>query len=272
MLKSSLASLSPGEKQLPKPKTLFNGMLGTHRVVEGTEFEFKQFNQIRTLVKGCTINDVVLAICGGALRDYLIHRGELPEQTLIAGAPVNLNPNRKTASDNDISLMQLPVQSNIADPLERLQAVYTSSSDAKKDREALGSHNMGDLSKQIPAPLLSLATNVLYKTGLIGSLGQLFNLVITNVPGSRQPLYFCGAQMKGMYGFAPLAHTVGLAISQVSYNGKLYFGVTADRDSIPDPEVLIEYLNEAFEQYLSLLNKTKKRPSSTKKSINRKRS
>ena len=128
---------------------------------------------------------------------------------------------------------------------------------------------MGDLSKQIPAPLLSLPTSMLYKTGLVGSFGQLFNLVTTNVPGPRKPLYFCGAELKALYGLAPLAHTIGLVISQFSYNGKIYFGITADRDSIPDPEVLAQCLNESFDEYRSLIRKngrkTKPRRSATKK-------
>lgn len=255
LLKSRLKSISHREEKLTKPKTLFNGMIGKSRVVEGVEFDFERFSEIRALVTGCTVNDVVLAVCGGALRKYLSHRDDLPEQSLVAGAPVNLNTDRKSASDNDISLMQLALQTQIADPKERLEEVYRSSCSAKKNSETLGARNMGDLSKQIPAPLLSLATNVLYKTGLVGSFGQLFNLVITNVPGPRKPLYFCGAEMTGLYGLAPLAHTIGLVISQFSYNGKIYFGITADRDSIPDPEVLVQYLKESFGEYQSLVRK-----------------
>ncbi|MEH6570423.1 MAG: wax ester/triacylglycerol synthase family O-acyltransferase [Halioglobus sp.] len=267
-LRSKLGASSSEQKRLPKPKTLFNGMIGKNRAVEGTEFDLREFSHIRSLVKGCTINDVVLAICGGAIRDYLSHRGDLPDTTLVAGAPVNLNPNRQDASDNDISLMQLAIQTHIADPLERLEAVYIASSKSKQDSEVLGSRNLGDLSKQIPAPLLSLATNVLYKSGLIGSMGQLFNLIITNVPGPRQPLYFCGARMNGIYGMAPLAHTLGLVISQMSYNGKMFFGITADRDSIPDPDLLVQFLNENFAQYQSLLSDASK----AKKKVKRKAS
>jgi WS/DGAT/MGAT family acyltransferase len=270
LLQSRLNSIAQPKERLAKPKTVFNGMIGKSRVVEGVELDFDQFNSIRTLVKGCTVNDVVLAICGGALRKYLTHRDALPEQSLVAGAPVNLNTDRKGASDNDISLMQLALQTQVADPLERLEKVYKSSCVAKKNSETLGARNMGDLSKQIPAPILSLATNVLYKSGLVGNFGQLFNLVVTNVPGPRRPLYFCGAEMAGMYGLAPLAHTIGLVISQFSYNGKIYFGITADRDSIPDPEVLVGYLNETFDQYRSLVKKKSRTPK--KKTIPKKRS
>lgn len=259
LLQSRLKALSRHEEKLSKPKTVFNGMIGRSRVVEGVEFDFDAFNGIRTLVKGCTVNDVVLAVCGGALRKYLLHRGELPAQSLVAGAPVNLNTNRKSASDNDISLMQLALQSQIDDPQARLEEVYRSSCVAKKASETLGTRNMGDMSKQIPAPLLSLATSVLYKTGLVGSFGQLFNLIITNVPGPRMPLYFCGAELKGLYGLAPLAHTIGLVISQFSYNGKIYFGITADRDSIPEPGMLAQCLNESFEEYQYLMSKKTKK-------------
>jgi diacylglycerol O-acyltransferase len=252
-LRSRLNFSGSEPERLHKPKAVFNDMIGRSRVVEGTEFDLQACNRIRTLVEGTTLNDVVLAICGGAIRDYLLQRNALPTESLVAGAPVNLNTNRTSASDNDISLIQLPIHTEIADPLERLQSVYKSSGVSKRSSEAIGSRSIGDLSKQIPAPLLSLATSVLYDSGLIGNMGTLFNLVITNVPGPRQPLYFCGAEMKAMYGLAPLAHTLGLVITQFSYNGKLYFGITADRDSIPDPAVLVACLNETFRQYQMLL-------------------
>jgi diacylglycerol O-acyltransferase / wax synthase len=260
-LQSKLQKRRDNTEHLPKPRTPFNNMIGKNRVVEGTEFDLQACNLIRSLVKGATLNDVVLAICGGAVREYLLQHGALPAESLVAGAPVNLNTNRQSVSDNDISLMPLPIHTEIDEPLERLEAIYKSSCIAKHKGEALGSRTMGELSKQIPAPLSSLATSVLYKSGLIGNLGQVFNLVITNVPGPRQPLYFCGAQMTGIFGLAPLAHTLGLVISQMSYNGKLYFCLTADRDSIPDPEVLVDCLDRAFNQYQSLLAKLPHKPS-----------
>ena len=235
-------------------------MIGKSRVVEGTEFDLNACNRIRSLVEGATLNDVVLAICGGAIRDYLQRHDALPPESLVAGAPVNLNTNRQSVSDNDISLIPLPIHTEIDDPLVRLQAVYKSSCIAKHNSEALGNRTVGELAKQIPAPLSSLATSILYKSGLISNMGQVFNLIITNVPGPRQPLYFCGAQMTAMYGLAPLAHTLGLVISQVSYNGKLYFCLTADRDSMPDPEVLVDCLDRAFDQYQSLLANPPSKP------------
>jgi len=242
-------------ENLTKPRTRFNGLIGPHRAVDGAVFDLKEFNGIRHLVSGSTLNDVALAVCGGALRKYLSKYDELPSNSLIAGAPVNLNTERVSASDNDISLIQLPIHSEISDPLERLKAVYKSSSCAKKKSIKAGNRNMGDLSKQIPAPILSLASNLLYKSGLISNFGQPFNMVITNVPGPRQPLYFCGAEMKGLFGIAPLAHTLGLVISQFSYNGKIFFCITADRNMLPDPEFLVECLQSVFEQYVSLANK-----------------
>jgi hypothetical protein len=149
--------------------------------------------------------------------------------------------------------MQLPIRSDLEDPLQRLKEVCRASKSVKANSEAVGLSDMGELSKQIPAPLLSLATNLLYDTGLVARLGQLFNLVVTNVPGPRKPLYFCGARMTAMYGLAPLAHTIGLVFSQVSYNGRLYFAMTADRDSIPDPEQLISCVKAAFGEYLALV-------------------
>jgi WS/DGAT/MGAT family acyltransferase len=259
-LKSRIIALAGRERRLAKPKVSFNGRISKSRVVEGAEFQLDQINNIRKLVKGATLNDVVLAICGGALRKYLSHHGELPEKSLVAGAPVNLDTNRVTESDNNISLVQFPIQTDIEDPRTRLKEVCRRSKKAKANGEVVGLRNIGELSKQIPAPLLSLATGLLYNTGLMMNFGQLFNLVITNVPGPSRPLYFCGAELRGMYGLAPLAHTIGLVISQFSYNGKLYFAVTGDRGSIADPEFLVDCIRGAFDEYTGLVTKAKSPP------------
>jgi diacylglycerol O-acyltransferase / wax synthase len=264
-LKSKLNVFGDKKESQDMPKTRFNDMIGMGRAVEGAEFDLKASSQIRSLVEGATLNDVVLAVCGGAIREYLLAHDELPADSLVAGAPVNLNTNRQSVSDNDISLIPLPIHTEIEDPLERLKAVYASSSEAKRNSEIIGNQTIGELSKQIPAPLSSLASRLLYKTGLVGNLGHLFNLVITNVPGPRQPLYFCGAEMTAIYGLGPLAHTLGLVISQVSYNGRLYFCITADRAIVPDPEVLAANLNRVFDQYQALLEKPSRKPRTKRK-------
>lgn len=261
-MRSKLKTFGAGRPK--KPKTLFNGHIGKNRTIEGCDFDLDRINAIRSLVKGSTLNDVVMALSGGALREYLLKYDDLPETSLIAGAPVNLNPDRKSVSENNISLLQFPIHSDIADPKERLKAVYESSCKIKREGEENGNHTIGALSKQIPAPLLTVAASALYKSGLISSMGQLFNLIISNVPGPRQPLYFCGAEMKAMYGYAPLAHTLGLFLTQYSYNGKLFFGITGDRTGVRNPEELVSCLIKVFNEYQDLLKTSPKKPARRK--------
>lgn len=266
----SKLSFAGGDSSPTKPKTFLNQMIGRHRMVQGLEFDLKTFNSVRALVAGATLNDVVLAVCGGALRAYLAHHEDLPEESLVAGVPVNLNVDRKNVSENDIALLGLQIHTEIADPVKRLRAVHKSSVHAKSQSNSVGNRDIGDLSKQVPAPLLSMANSVLYKSGLIGNLGRLFNLVITNVPGPQLPMYFCGAELKGIYGLAPLAHTVGLVISQFSYNGKLFFGIVADRDIVPDPDFLVQCLEDSFESYQAALQDSARRAKAGKKKSKKK--
>jgi WS/DGAT/MGAT family acyltransferase len=208
-------------------------------VVEGVTFKLKQLSDIRKAVPGATVNDVVLAICGGALRRYLNKKGELPDDSLIAMAPINTRrPDEVDVAGNVLATMSVPIHTDIADPLARLRAVREATADAKETEHAIGARQMTDLTRHIPSATLALAGRLVTGLGLGHRAMRLCNCTVTNVPGVQQPLYLNGAKLIKSTGFAPVLDGMGLIITAISYNGEIIFSFTGCRKITPDPEQL----------------------------------
>lgn len=221
------------------PDTRFNGEVSPHRVFEGATFKLKQLAGIRKAVPGATVNDVVLAMCGGALREYLDGKGELPEESLVAMAPINTRtPDQEKVAGNVLAMMFVPIHSDIADPLARLRAVHQATTNAKETRNAVGARQMTDLTQHIPSATTALAGRLITGLGLGHRAIRLCNCTITNVPGPQQPLYLNGAKLIKMAGCGPVIDGMGLIISAMSYNGEIIFSFTGCRHVTPDPEKL----------------------------------
>jgi WS/DGAT/MGAT family acyltransferase len=236
LLKGELPDVNLGRKV---PETRFNGVVSPQRVVEGVTFKLKQLSDIRKAVPGATVNDVVLAICGGALRRYLNKKGELPDDSLIAMAPINTRrPDEVDVAGNVLATMSVPIHTDIADPLARLRAVREATADAKETEHAIGARQMTDLTRHIPSATLALAGRLVTGLGLGHRAMRLCNCTVTNVPGVQQPLYLNGAKLIKSTGFAPVLDGMGLIITAISYNGEIIFSFTGCRKITPDPEQL----------------------------------
>jgi WS/DGAT/MGAT family acyltransferase len=221
------------------PDTRFNRPVSPRRVVEGVTFKLNQLADIRKAVPGATVNDVVLAVCGGALRCYLEEKAELPDDSLIAMAPINTrNPDEVGVAGNVLAAMSVPLYTDIADPLARLQAVREATANAKETEHAISARQMTDITKHIPSATMALAGRLVTGLGLGHRAMRLCNCTVTNVPGVQQPLYFNGAKLIKSTGFAPVIDGVGLIISAISYNGEIIFSFTGCREITPDPERL----------------------------------
>jgi WS/DGAT/MGAT family acyltransferase len=231
------------------PRTLFNAAVSAHRVFEGRDFDLADVRAMRRAVPGATVNDVVLAICGGAVRRYLLHRGALPEQSLVAMAPVNVRREEQSgAAGNQVSAMAVAIRTDIPGPLDRLEAVYTHTRDAKELSQAYGARLMTDLNRHIPAATLALAGRLVTQMGLGNMISPLFNCVITNVPGPQVPLYMNGARMVTQYGLGPVGDSVGLFMPVLSYNGRLTISFTSCREIMPDPAYFSACIQESFDE------------------------
>jgi WS/DGAT/MGAT family acyltransferase len=159
------------------PRTRFNQVVSPHRVFEGVTLSLEKIKAIKTAVGG-TVNDVVLAICAGALRNYLLEKDELPEQSLVSMCPVNVrDPNAATSAGNQVVSMSVPLHTDIADAKERLEAICTSTRDAKEYTNAIGARAMMEMAEFIPMELGVLGARVAAEQGIANFATPEFNRI-----------------------------------------------------------------------------------------------
>jgi len=231
------------------PRTRFNGVISAHRVVEGRSFDLAEVRQMKTTVVGATVNDVVLSVCGGALRRYLESKRELPEQSLIAMAPISVrSKDEKDAMGNRVAAMNVSIGTDIENPVERLKAVHRSSSSSKEMTNAIGAKLMTDYSQFIPSTTAALAARLYTELGLANQMNVPFNCVITNVPGPQVPLYSAGARLVTQFGLGPIFDGMGLIFPVLSYCGQITISVTSCRKMMPDPEFFGECLQASYDE------------------------
>lgn len=195
-----------------------------------------------------TVNDVVMALCGCALRRYLAEKDELPTKPLVAFVPVSLRSEDDHGLGNHVFGMMTDLATHIDDPVEQLAAVHRSASTAKAQA--------GELGQLMPQDFGFLGAPALIEgvVGLAGSwrvlerLPQMFNVVISNVPGPRAPLYLCGAELLGQYPMSMPMHGCALNMTVFGYAGSLDFGLIACRHAVPDIDRLGRHLEDAYEE------------------------
>ncbi len=251
------------EEKYAVPNTRFNGDVGPHKMFDATAFPLADFKAIRKAVPGSTINDVVLTICGGALRQYLEHHDELPRESLIAWVPINARATGPADFDspgNDITSMTAPIYTNVEDPVERLHCVRRSTMKSKEAKSGVSARLMTDLSKHVPAATQVMAGRLVLRAGLAA---RMCNLFISNVPGPQEPLYMNGARQVATYGMAPLADGMGLFIATPSYNGQMTFAVTSTRDALPDIRFFVECIDKSMAELKRATRPVKKKKRKT---------
>lgn len=231
----------------PAPKTRFNGKVCAHRVWDAVPFRLSDIRAIKDAVPDATVNDVILAIVGGALREYMSGKSELPKDTLTAMAPISVRADgEKAALGNLVSAMVVGLGSQIADPLERLRFVHQEAVNSKAMTNAVGARTLTDYSQLMPSALAGLAARLYTRVGAANAHAPAFNCVVTNVPGSRVPLYFAGARMVGMYGTGPVFDGMALINTIYSYGPTIAISFTACRDAMPDPQGYADALRASF--------------------------
>lgn len=232
------------------PSTRFNLETSPHRMFDATNFTLADFKPIRRLASGSTINDVVLSVCSGALRKYLIHHKELPKESLKAFVPVNVRPAKDELSKskllgNNISTMAPSLYTDVEDPVERLIAIHQETKDQKAAKKGLSARLMTDVTRHVPASTQLLAAR-LFMTSEAAS--RMTNVCISNVPGPAQEVFMNGARVVRNMGLGPLGDRMGLFIAVTSYNGVMSFNATSCRRTMPDIEFFIECICESFDE------------------------
>jgi diacylglycerol O-acyltransferase len=229
----------------PCPDTPINANIDRARVFAAGQIPLPELKQLAKHMH-CTINDVFMAVCGGALRSYLQRRNGLPETTMIAGCPVSMRKAGDSSNNNQVSMMRIALGTHIADHVERVKYVRRSTDQAK--RLLIEARPM--LADNFTAPALGLAIrSAQLANGLMGTADRMpppINVLISNVPGPRKPLYSNGARMLSHYPISIPTHGVGVNITVQSYTDTLYVGVTAASRSAPDADRLRDDIDEAF--------------------------
>lgn len=232
------------------PKTRFNRKISPHRVVEGISVPLAEVKAIRTLVDGAKVNDVFLAIIGGAMRRYLEDKKELPKKTLTAMAPISVrSKGEKDTMGNQVAAMIAPLGTHIVDPVERLQFCHDRTVNSKAMTDAMGARNMTEMSKASPALFMALGAQLYSRLSLANrGVGPIFSTVVTNVPGPPIPIYSAGAKMQSMMGLLCLTDGLGLGHVVQSYTDEATIAFTADREMMPDPEFYVECIRASYEE------------------------
>jgi diacylglycerol O-acyltransferase / wax synthase len=221
-------------------ETPMNGRGGPHRRVDWLTCQLDDMKAVRK-AWGCTINDVVLTIVTGAVREYLLNRRVDPTQIEFrVSSPVSVRREEERGKmGNKVSSWIIPLPISCETPREQLDAIHTHTRELKESRQALGVEMMMQVAEWTPSTLLALGARAM--SGPI-------NTIVTNVPGPQIPLYFHGARVREIYPMVPLLDGMGLGIAVTSYAGAMSFGFNADPDIVPDLDVFTAMMRRAFER------------------------
>lgn len=222
------------------PKCVLNGRISGSRRFAADGFSFERIRAVGKAY-GTTVNDVVLAMCSGALRSYLHDLNELPDKPLVAMIPVSIRPEDAGSRGNALSMLLCNLATDVADPVDRLAAVKTSMDRGKARLQSMGREELVNYALALTAPTVF--------SNLVGTAGRgrpTHNVVISNVPGPREPLYFNGARMEGLYPVSLLPQGQALNITLTSYVDDMEFGITACRKTLPHVQRLLDYLENAL--------------------------
>jgi diacylglycerol O-acyltransferase / wax synthase len=223
------------------PATPFNRAITPHR-----RFAFRSvgLDTVKAVKKtfGVSVNDVVMAMCAGALRRWLIDHDALPGQPLVAMIPVSVrDPASQGALGNRVSAMLTPLPTNVTDPDLRLEIVHSATQAAKAQQAEIPQGLVDQISDFAVPALTARAARVVFATGLLHRLPP-FNVTISNVPGPNVPVYMCGARLVAHYPVSVVTDGQGLNITLVGYLGQLHFGLVSSRELVPDIDKLAGYL------------------------------
>jgi WS/DGAT/MGAT family acyltransferase len=227
----------------PAPGSPLNVSIGEQRRIGLARTDLDDYKRVRK-AHGGTVNDVVLATVAGALRGWLLSRGEAVTSatTVRAMVPVSVRTaDQHGALGNRVSSYFVDLPVGEPDPVIRLSQVSFAMKGHKESGQSVGADAIVALSGFAPPTLHALAAQVAN-----GMTRRLFNVVVTNVPGPQFPLYAAGAQMLDMFPVVPLAKGQALSIGLTSYNGGVFFGLNADRDAMPDVDVISSLLAESL--------------------------
>ena len=229
------------------PATRFNRPVSANRVVEAVGFPIAEMQRARAHADGATINDLFLAIVGGAMRKYLQSKEELPADSVMALMPMSVREEGKGAKGgNEVGGVPVPLRSDIADPLARLKAVRHDAQAAKRDSEIMGRGFLKSIMDEMP----TFAAEAFMRHVVYPQL----NVTVSNVRGPEVPLYVAGARLVHFYPVSIATDYIGLNHTGFSYNGVLWITAVACRNMMPDPGFYADCLREAYDELMAAID------------------
>jgi diacylglycerol O-acyltransferase / wax synthase len=257
-LRERLHTNRQGEDELPPapsllaPRTPFNASITAHRRFAFTSIDLERARAVRRAF-GVTFNDVVMALCSGALRAYLLGHDALPDKPLIAMVPISVRTGDEAdLYQNRVSALFADLATDEADPLTRLRRIGKGMNAAKERFKTVPAEALQDFTEFAPPAIAARAIRLASRLRIADHLNPPVNLVISNVPGPNHPLYSAGAELLHFFPVSMVTDGIGLNITVQSYNGSLDFGFVADRELVPDVWSMVDLLHEAMGELLTL--------------------
>ncbi len=240
--------VTPPPGPFSAPKCSLNGSIGPHRRVAFTDISLDDVKLIKDTLGG-TVNDVVLAICSGALKYFLEATGETLDESLVAAIPISVRTeDEKGTLGNKVSAMLASLATKIDDPLERYQAICSGTRAAKEQDKAVGAESLTQWAEFAAPAIAGRAARLMSNVKVFDRVRPLFNVTISNVPGPNFPLYSIGSRMVAMYPLGPIMDGIGLNLTVMSYMGRMYFGALACWETVPNLDDISGYLLVALDE------------------------
>jgi diacylglycerol O-acyltransferase / wax synthase len=234
---------------LTAPPSPLNGVLTPHRRVALSSVPLADVKEVKQAF-GVTVNDVVLAVCAGALRRYLEMRGRVPDKALLAAIPASVRtPDDRGVMGNRVSAMFATLATQLDDPVDRLFAARDVMSGAKVVHEDIGGNTLHEWA-EVAAPVLFSRGMRLYERLLEGRHRPIINLIVSNVPGPSFPLFCAGARLVSLYPLGPLLAGTGLNITVLSYLDSVGFGMIGCREIVPELGAIAAAVPDALGELL----------------------
>jgi diacylglycerol O-acyltransferase / wax synthase len=229
------------------PKTAFNGRISPHRRFAFGQLDLDEVKAVKNKHR-CTVNDVVVAICAGAVRSWLLEHDDLPPDPLVVQVPVSVRTDEQMGTyGNRIMLMSAPFFTNEPNAVRRLKKTHDALAAMKEQHRALPAELLQDTNHFIPPAVFARAARATFAIST-GPGRPTWNLVVSNVPGPQFPLYCAGARLVAHYPVSVITDGMGLNMTVMSYDGHMDFGIVSDRDQIPDLSSMMDRLGDSLEE------------------------
>jgi diacylglycerol O-acyltransferase / wax synthase len=229
------------------PTTAFNAPFSALRNVAYTQLDMRDIKRVKDRF-GVTVNDIVVTLCAGVLRRYLLKRDELPDTPLVSAVPVSVHDKTNRPGRNHTTWMFCRLESQISDPAERILTSAAGNAVAKEHTAAIGPTLLHDWTQFGGPSVFGAAMRILPRIPI--PLSPAYNLILSNVPGPQDQLYFLGCRIDAMYPLGPLLAGAGLNITVMSLNGELGIGIISSPDLLPDLWDIADEFPEALKELL----------------------